>query len=179
MAHNLLLSPREVRPRVSQEPAPESRLDYATACARARDITRIDATWNEDTTGGGPHPQGTHTEGRTPQRTHHQRGGPHRGPTQNTHRHRPCAEYDWSLVEPQPQLKPYPAQSYSFFVLIVSQAGAPNTVESRIGPKRGFGLTPGELLTISKTNPYPKSEKFPWGVNPEKFRNPKSLKSLW
>jgi len=30
-------------------------------------ITRVDATWNADTTRGGPHPQGTHTEGRTPQ----------------------------------------------------------------------------------------------------------------
>ena len=37
---------------------------------------------------GGLHPQGTHTEGRTPQRTHHRRGGPHKGPTQNTHRHK-------------------------------------------------------------------------------------------
>jgi len=44
------------------------------------------------------------------------------------------------------------------------------SVESRIGPKRGFGLTPGELLTKSKTNPYPKSEKPPWGFSPEKFR---------
>jgi len=35
---------------------------------------------------GGPHPQGTHTEGRTPQRTHHRGGGARRGPTQNTHR---------------------------------------------------------------------------------------------
>ena len=35
------------------------------------------------------------------------------------------------------------------------------SLESRIGPKRGFGLTPGELLTISKTNSYPKSEKPP------------------
>jgi len=34
-------------------------------------------------------------------------------------------------------------------------------VEPRIGPTRGFGLTPGELLTISKPNPYPKSEKPP------------------
>ena len=42
-------------------------------------------------------------------------------------------------------------------------------VKSRIGPKRGFGLTPGELLTISKPNPYPKSEKPParkWFSNP-------------
>ena len=29
------------------------------------------------------------------------------------------------------------------------------TVESRFGPKRGFGFTPGELLTMSKTNSYP------------------------
>jgi len=28
----------------------------------------------------------THTEGMAPQGTHHRRGGPHRGPTQNTHR---------------------------------------------------------------------------------------------
>ena len=28
-----------------------------------------------------------------------------------------------------------------------------------IGPNRGFGLTSGELLTISKPNPRPKSEK--------------------
>jgi len=45
-----------------------------------------DATGNRNTTGEDPHPQGTHTEGRTPQRTHHRRGGPHRGPTQKTHR---------------------------------------------------------------------------------------------
>jgi len=43
------------------------------------------------------------------------------------------------------------------------------TVESRIGPKRGFGFTPGELLTRRKTNPYPKSEKHPWGLSPEYF----------
>ena len=42
-------------------------------------------------------------------------------------------------------------------------------VESRIGPKRGFGLTPDELLTISRPNPYPKSEKFPAR---KKFSNP-------
>jgi len=61
----------------------------------------------EDTTGGGPHPQGTHTEGRTPQRTHHRRGGPHRGPTQNTHRqyspHRwrvAARKYSWPEIEP-------------------------------------------------------------------------------
>jgi len=36
-------------------------------------------------------------------------------------------------------------------------------VESRFGPKRGFRVTPGELLTISKPNPYPKSEKPPAG----------------
>ena len=44
-----------------------------------------------------------------------------------------------------------------------------STVESRIGPERGSGLTPGELLTISKPNPYPKSEKPParkWLSNP-------------
>jgi len=29
-------------------------------------------------------------------------------------------------------------------------------VESRFGPKRGFGETPGELLTISKPSHYPK-----------------------
>jgi len=34
-------------------------------------------------------------------------------------------------------------------------------VESRFGPKRGFGVTPGKLLTIRKPNPYPKSEKPP------------------
>ena len=37
----------------------------------------------------------------------------------------------------------------------------PPTVESRCGPKRGFGETPGELLTISKPNPYPQSMKPP------------------
>jgi len=37
----------------------------------------------------------------------------------------------------------------------------PGAVESRFGPKRGFGETPGELLTISKPNHYPKSEKPP------------------
>jgi len=51
------------------------------------------------------------------------------------------------------------------------------SVESRIGPKWGFGLTPGELLTISKTNPYPDNEKPPWGFRLEKFLEPKSLKS--
>jgi len=35
------------------------------------------------------------------------------------------------------------------------------SVESRIGPKRGFGVTPGELLTTSKPNSYPTSEKPP------------------
>jgi len=34
-----------------------------------------------------------------------------------------------------------------------------HSVESRTGTTRGFGLTPGELLTISKTTPSPKSEK--------------------
>jgi len=34
-------------------------------------------------------------------------------------------------------------------------------VESRIRPKLGFGSTQGELLTISKPNPYPKSKKPP------------------
>ena len=42
-------------------------------------------------------------------------------------------------------------------------------VESRFGPKRGFGVTPGELLTISKPNHYPKSEKPP---GPKGFTNP-------
>jgi len=50
-------------------------------------------------------------------------------------------------------------------------------VESRIGPKRGFGVTPGKLLTISKTNPYPKSENPPWALRPETFLEPKSVKS--
>jgi len=35
---------------------------------------------------GGPHPQVTNTEGRARQKTHHRRGEPHRGPTQNSHR---------------------------------------------------------------------------------------------
>ena len=35
------------------------------------------------------------------------------------------------------------------------------TVESRIGPKRDFGSTPDELSTISKPNPYPKSDNPP------------------
>jgi len=30
------------------------------------------------------------------------------------------------------------------------------TVESRFGQKRGFGETPGKLLTISKPNHYPR-----------------------
>jgi len=30
------------------------------------------------------------------------------------------------------------------------------SIESRFGPKRGFGDTPGELLTISKPNHYPR-----------------------
>jgi len=34
-------------------------------------------------------------------------------------------------------------------------------VESRFIPEWGFGATPGELLTISKPDPYPKSEKPP------------------
>ena len=34
-------------------------------------------------------------------------------------------------------------------------------VESRFGLMRDFGVTPGELLTISKPNPYPKSDKHP------------------
>jgi len=34
-------------------------------------------------------------------------------------------------------------------------------VESWFGPKRGFRVTPGELLAISKPNLYPKSEKPP------------------
>jgi len=36
-----------------------------------------------------------------------------------------------------------------------------STVESRIGPTRYFGWTPGELIPISKPNPDPKSEKPP------------------
>jgi len=59
---------------------------YAGAGARARDIEQVDANVEREHDRGGPHPQGTHTEGRTPQRTHHRRGGTHRGPTQNTHR---------------------------------------------------------------------------------------------
>ena len=47
--------------------------------------------------------------------------------------------------------------------------GLADTVESRFGPKPGFGVTLGKLLTISKPNPYPKSEKPP----PRKgFTNP-------
>jgi len=34
-------------------------------------------------------------------------------------------------------------------------------VESRFGPNRGFGVTLGKLLIISKPNPYPKPEKPP------------------
>jgi len=37
----------------------------------------------------------------------------------------------------------------------------PCAVESRFGPKRGFGVSPGDLLIISKPNPYSKSEKPP------------------
>jgi len=37
----------------------------------------------------GTPPTGDPQEGRTPQRTHHRRGGLHRGPTQNTHRQLP------------------------------------------------------------------------------------------
>jgi len=48
------------------------------------------------------------------------------------------------------------------------------TVESRFGPKLGFGVTPGELLTISKPNPYTKSEKTP---SAERVHKTKSLKS--
>jgi len=55
---------------------------------REREARRgTDATGNRNSIGWGGHPQGTHTEGRTPQRTHPRRGGPHREPTQNTHRH--------------------------------------------------------------------------------------------
>jgi len=43
-----------------------------------------------------------------------------------------------------------------------------------IWPKRGFGLTPGELGTISTPNPYPKSEKAP---SAEMVHETKSLKS--
>jgi len=35
------------------------------------------------------------------------------------------------------------------------------SVESRIRPKGGVGLTPGKLLTLSKLNPYPKSLLLP------------------
>ena len=38
---------------------------------------------------------------------------------------------------------------------------ARHAVESRIGPKRSFELAPSELLTISKPNPNPGSEKPP------------------
>jgi len=48
---------------------------------------------------------------------------------------------------------------WSPFVLVVCVCVC--TVESKFGPKRGFGVTPGELLTSSKPNPYPKSEKPP------------------
>jgi len=36
-----------------------------------------------------------------------------------------------------------------------------NVVESKIGPIGGFGLTPGKLLILSKSNPSPKSEATP------------------
>jgi len=72
--------------------------EWAGACKRAGDITRVDATWTQRDEGprdphrgptqgthtGDPHrgpTQGTHTEGRAPQMTHHRRGGP----TQGTH----------------------------------------------------------------------------------------------
>ena len=35
---------------------------------------------------------------------------------------------------------------------------APPTVEFRLGPKTGLGLTPGELVSRSKLNPYPKPQ---------------------
>ena len=53
-------------------------------------------------------------------------------------------------------------------------AGFDTTIESRFGPKRGFGVTPGELLTIRNPNPYPKSEKPP---SAERVHKTKSLKS--
>jgi len=59
----------------------------ARAWARARGKTRNRCYGKQGHDRRGPHPQRTHTEGRTPQRTHHRRGGPHRGPTPNTHRH--------------------------------------------------------------------------------------------
>jgi len=49
-----------------------------------------------------------------------------------------------------------------------------HTVESRIGPTRGFGFTPGERLTKSQPRPYPKSEKPP---SAQMVLEPKSLKS--
>ena len=43
----------------------------------------------------------------------------------------------------------------------VELVGSSVPVESRFGPERGFGVTPGKLLTRSKPNPCPKSEKPP------------------
>jgi len=63
----------------------KTKRNYAGACERAVDITRVDATWNAARWDEGP-TQGTRTEVRAPQRAHHRRGGPHKGPTQNTHR---------------------------------------------------------------------------------------------
>jgi len=44
---------------------------------------------------------------------------------------------------------------------VASPTTKDEAVESRIGPTRGFGITPGELFTINEPNPYPKSEKPP------------------
>jgi len=48
----------------------------------------------------------------------------------------------------------------------------PPSVESRIGPKGDFGLTPGGLWTLSKPDPYPKSVLIP----AHKVRN---VPNLW
>jgi len=44
-------------------------------------------------------------------------------------------------------------------LLTISKPNRGTSDEFIIGPNRGFGLTSGELLTISKPNPRPKSEK--------------------
>jgi len=52
-----------------------------------------------------------------------------------------------------------------------TQQSQAHTVESRIRPKGRFGLTPGELSTLSKSNPYPKSVSTP----AQKLRKKKNL----
>ena len=88
------------------------------------------------------------TAGDAASRQMYLRGTGNRECTGDRYRRSPC-RYRVSLVRAQSALALSAPRTLQF----------ERRVESRFGPKRGFGVTPGELLTISKPNPPPKSEK--------------------